>query len=1843
MNRTLTLIRARFHQFMTWPGPVTEKQVRPALLLLLSITASALDVLTVHYNQERTGTNVAETVLNQGNVNVSTFGKLYTRALDGGTYAQPLYVSGVVIAGTPRNVLYVATQHNTVYAFDADDSNGASAPLWTTSLGQSVPYRDAYINGDTNVTPEIGITSTPVIDKQSGTLYAVAFTKDPGPTYHYRLHALDLSNGSEKFSGPTDITYQQTIGGHVLTFNPRRQNQRPGLALANGSIYIAFASFGDLGLGEPPETAYNGYVMRYSATTMQQQAVLVAAPGGSGAGIWQVGCGPAIDAAGNVYVVTGNGTSDTTGALLSQVTNYGQSALRLTANLVISDFFTPYNRDTLNNSDNDLGAAGHVLVDVPTAPVHKHLLIHGSKEGKIYVLDRDNMGHFHAGDNSQVVQIVTLPNSDQILCTPVYWQGPAGRRIFADGQAFGGLHALGMDAVGTLTTAPVASARLFDGATFRGSHMTVSSNGTAAGSGVVWTFSPTSGDPLHIIAPGILRAFNAETLQEIYNSQQNALRDAIGNYPKYVPPTVVNGRIFVPTFSNQLHVFGLVPANPNLTVVLTQPPNSSSYSEPAAVPLAADAVISSGSASIVKVEFYAGSVLVAQANTVPFSGTWTNAVAGSYALRAIATDSNGASATSSAVLITINGNSSGTGTILRQVWNNIGPSNFLTALTSIVSFPNNPTTQEMITSFEGRVNSGDFYGSRIVGYVNAPLTGAYTFWIASDNQGELWLSSDDNPLNKIKIAFVNDYTASRDWTKYPSQQSLPIMLNAGQSYYIEALHKEGMVGDNLAVGWLLPSGVLERPIPGIRLSSAALAGVPPYGVPSRGTLATLPLPPDLNSSPPATLSATGVFNNLASLTPSSGIIPYTPNAVLWSDAAFKNRWIAIPNNARIGFAATGEWTFPGGTIFIKEFELAVDDTNPSVRKRLETRLLVLDNSGANGYGITYKWRNDNSDADLVPSGGADEDVIIATSGGGTRVQTWHYPSQNDCLRCHTTNSGFVLGVKTRQLNGTITYPNTGIADNQLRTWNSLRLFTTDIGEGNIAGFSRSKALNDTNATLEDRVKSYLDVNCSNCHRPGGIVSWDGRYDVPMVSQGIINGSPIHGDLGVVGAQIVSAGDMSHSLIRLRMGSTTDSIKMPPLARNFVDTAALSVIDAWIASLPNSSSPTVATPATAGVNMQSATLSVLGADDGGEAALKYTWSVLGAPPATVVFSVNGTNAAKLSSAIFTAVGTYDLRVMITDSGGLSATSDVSVTVTPLVTSMAVIPSTVSVATQAAQIFTASARDQFGAIFSNQPPITWTVNGGGVISTSGVFTAAAMPGGPFVVTADVAGITAMAAVTVTSAAAVGSGLTAAYWSNQDKTFSGTPTLLRIDPLLNFDWAAGSPDPSLTIDHFTVRWTGQVQAAQSETYTFITTTDDGVRLWINGQLLIDKWINQSATDWSGTIALLAGQRYDLKMEYYESAGGAQSRLSWMSPSTPRQIIPQSRLFPTAPVFSQPPTVIAAALASPTLVVGLTTSLSVLGADDGGESALAYSWSPIGTPPAAVAFSSNGNNAAKISTATFAAAGSYVLRATITDTSGASVTSDVPVTVGAALTSMAVSPVVASVVPAGTQQFFATARDQFGFAMPSQPGLAWAVNGGGTISTSGLFTAEAMAGGPFMVNATGAGISGSASVTVTPVVVIGTGLTAEYWSNQDRTFTGAPTLARIDPKVDFDWGDGSPDASVTINRFTVRWTGQVQAVQSETYTFTTNADDGTRLWVNGQLLIDKWINQSATLWSGPITLAAGQRYDLKLEYFENGGSALAHLLWSSASTPRQVIPQTRLFPVPAAPVAVALPNGSG
>ena len=499
-----------------------------------------------HNDNMRTGQDLNETVLTPSNVKSTTFGKLFSYPLDSLTLASPVYIQNVNISGQGyHNIVIVATEHDSVYAFDADGRS--SSPLWHvnfTNPAAGVTTVPAADTGETADIPnEIGITSTPVIDPTTGTVYVVAKTKEVSgstTTYVQRLHALDIATGAEKPNSP--VVIQASVpgsgngsSGGTLTFNPLRENQRTGLLLANGIVYFGFSSHGD---NEP----FHGWVFGYNASTLQRVMVYCTTPNGDDGGVWMDGDGIATDATGSLYFISGDGLMDAnTGG-----GDYGDSFLRLSTSGTVQDYFSPSVQSTLDSGNLDLGAGG-VLLLPDQSGAHPHEMVSAGKNGTVYLVDRDNMGHYNASSDQIVQSLVNIfPNNLGIeggnFSSPVYWNGNV---YFA--PVAGPVQAFKLTN-GLLSTSPTSkTTQTYDE---RGGTMSISANGSS--NGILWTLQ-TGGAGV----PGILHAYDATDLtNELYNSNQAGSRDALDEWDKFSVPVVANGEIFV-TSTSQLTVYGL--------------------------------------------------------------------------------------------------------------------------------------------------------------------------------------------------------------------------------------------------------------------------------------------------------------------------------------------------------------------------------------------------------------------------------------------------------------------------------------------------------------------------------------------------------------------------------------------------------------------------------------------------------------------------------------------------------------------------------------------------------------------------------------------------------------------------------------------------------------------------------------------------------------------------------------------------------------------------------------------------------------------------------------------------------------------------------------------------------------------------------------------------------------------------------------------------------------------------------------------------------------------------------------------------------------------------------------
>ena len=537
-----------------------------------SVTAAAsvavtdlAGITTYHYDLARDGVNASEYGLTPASVNKSTFGKLFACPIDGADYTEPLWIPGLTINGSTHNVVFVATQHDSLYAFDGDGS--PCQQLWHVNLldsahggtGGETPVNWSDVgSGYKDIYPEIGVVGTPVIDPITSTLYVVTKSETSSPVFYQRLHAIDLATGTEKFNAPVNIsatvpgTGDGSVGGQ-LSFNPQNENQRSALALVNGVVYICWASHEDT-------SPYHGWMLGYNASNVQQQvSIFNANPDGGLSGIWMSGAAPAADTSGNLYLATGNGTFDadqTTGP----TDDYGETLLKLgtSGGLSILDYFTPDDQAFLTQEDYDLGSGGVVLLpDQNQGPV-VHLLLVGGKEGTLYLIDRDNLGHYLPSGNSQIVQ--SFPAENGLFGTPAFWQDT----VYITGATQSGSDHFRMfkfnPATGRFDASPSSiSSNSFP---FPGATPVISASGSS--NGIVWIVDNSCyGVPSpcgDTAMPAVVYAYDPTNLGNEFwdSSQADGSRDQAGPAVKFSVPTVANGKVYLGT-RTELDVYGLLP------------------------------------------------------------------------------------------------------------------------------------------------------------------------------------------------------------------------------------------------------------------------------------------------------------------------------------------------------------------------------------------------------------------------------------------------------------------------------------------------------------------------------------------------------------------------------------------------------------------------------------------------------------------------------------------------------------------------------------------------------------------------------------------------------------------------------------------------------------------------------------------------------------------------------------------------------------------------------------------------------------------------------------------------------------------------------------------------------------------------------------------------------------------------------------------------------------------------------------------------------------------------------------------------------------------------------------
>jgi hypothetical protein len=788
---------------------------------------SQVNVLTYHNDFARTGQNTNETILTPANVNSNSFGKLFSYPVDGQIYGQPLLVTGVAIPGQgTHNVVFVVTMHDSVYAFDADSNAGQNGGvLWQVNFGTSAvtPNNDfgnrygAYHD----IRPEVGIVSTPVIDLASGTLYLNAFTHE-GSSYVQRIHALNITNGAEQPFSPVTVSAAipgSGVGssGGVLRFDPKANGlQRSALTLAGGRLFVTYSGFADT---DP----YHGWVLGFDKATLQQLTnyifnttpnSTVAAYGGNAGegGLWMGGNGLCVDAATNLYFEVGNGVFNVTNG--GGGTEYADSFVKLSTSsgLSVADFFTPFDQSTLALNDTDLGSGGPVLLpDAVGSGGHPHLIVGSGKSGKIYLVDRDAMGHFNSGSDSQIVQTVSGA-LQAVFSTPAYFN----QRLYY--QAVGDRLKVFAITNGVLSNSALSQSATTMG--HPGATPSVSANGT--NNAIVWVVqgsAVSSGIPT---GPGVLHAYNAYNLgQELYNSSQVVNRDTASGAVKTIVPTVANGKVYVGGAS-ALSVYG----NGSFIAAPTISPSGGYFTNSVTVTLAE----ATSGASIYYTLDNSTPTTNSPVYAAPFAITNTAAVK-IMAFKPGFVPSPVVSATfiNSASLVF------SPGFVKQEFYPAATRANLESG-----TYTNAPSAVNYLTSFETPSGQGSSYAERVSGFFIPPQTANYVFFIAGDDDSDLFLSIDSNPANKHLIAQETAWSNSRQWvssgggsvlaskrsdqfvgTTWPGGNT--ITLTGGVQYYLEGIHHQGSGGDAFGVTYKLSTdpGPSDGDAP--RLVSSVLA------------------------------------------------------------------------------------------------------------------------------------------------------------------------------------------------------------------------------------------------------------------------------------------------------------------------------------------------------------------------------------------------------------------------------------------------------------------------------------------------------------------------------------------------------------------------------------------------------------------------------------------------------------------------------------------------------------------------------------------------------------------------------------------------------------------------------------------------------------------------------------------------------------------------------------------------------------------------------------------------------------------------------------------------------------
>jgi autotransporter-associated beta strand protein len=1354
----------------------------------------SVNVTTARYDLARDAANTSETTLTPSNVNTSSFGKIASMTVDAQVYTQPLIMNGVAVPGYgTHNVVYVATENDTVYALDAQGNNPAQGYLWKTSLldldvsntGETAVPETDY--GTTDITPILGITGTPVIDPTTNTLYVVGLFKETNATYQQRLYALDITDGAVKLGGPAVIsatvagTGTGTSGGQV-TFSAFRENQRSALTLANGEVYIAWSSHGD-------QNPWHGWVMAYNAATLHQDYVLCLTPNGDAGGIWMSGGGIAVDSSGNLYLTTGNGTFDAN-STTSPNDDYGMTLLKLSPSLVPEDYFAPYNQASLSNADLDYGCSNVILLSNQSSGPANEVLSEG-KWGTIFLNNAatGQLGEYNAngtGPNDDLGQanISTSTTSAIVHNTIAYW----------DGSVYSGGDALPIKAFaagnGTLGTTPTSeSSHVFGTAGVddgQGAGLSVSSNGNS--NGILWALDNSGFNS----NPAVLYAYSATNLNTVLWTSSEAAggRDTGPDAVKFQTPVVANGYVYV-AGTDSVTIYGLLPvasASPSPVIGKT-----TNLSVPAAVASSTYTWATSSAPSGATLPTFSANGTAAANNS-----TATFYMAGNYTFTCTITNSTTGGTTSTSVNVTVIAT-------LTSGLSSIFPSTATVVNGGSLQFVGGGTDQfgnPMTAPANWVVNSGGAGGSvDSNGFYTAPSSGTGTDTVTAT-------SGTSSASATVTVVVPAAPVAQVSLSGYFNRDGI---VPDGASFSGGGLDGGGnaLSGNLLGTNVVFSGNTFTIAPASTTVNNVVYATGQTITLP-QGTYAYLEILADGTDGNQTSQTLTVTYTD-------STTSPFTQTFGDWvkGSSGISGQSVAVT----MGYRDTSNGGTDAQTTYVYgyKFALTAGKTIKSLTLPSDTNLEVLaidlvPTGPATGVAIT-------APAAANPSAAGTSTVLsvgaVDASGDAAPAFSWATTlmpagataptfSVNNSASANATTAA-ITQAGTYGFTVTATDPTSGATvSSSAKVVVNFGLFTSsiDIGSPSPAGSLSYNATSGAYTTTAGgsaiggasdqfhytyegfsgggQIAAYVaSLSNSNAAAEAGPMFRDsmaanGAFAemVATPGDGVIfqwrgtdGGSAsdvqVTGVTAPIWLRLIQASGQFSGYYSTNGTSWTQVGSNQAASTSLSELAGLAVTSdasgtstaAVIENVSLIAAPTVATAASASPSPVTSTmtsLSVLGADPTGEANLTYTWATIGTPPAPVNFSANGTNAAKNITAAFTKAGSYNFMVTITNGSGLSVTSSVGVTVDQTYSGMSISPSAPNLTGGSTQQFTATALDQFSQALVSQPAINWTlVSGPGTLTSGGLYTPP-YAGGSAVVQAVSGAYSATASVTFSSEA-------------------------------------------------------------------------------------------------------------------------------------------------------------------------------------------------------------------------------------------------------------------------------------------------------------------------------------------------------------------------------------------------------------------------------------------------------------------------------------------------------------